>query len=89
MHGMNNKNLQTSVICISDLSPRRCHLSFCWPMLGSGINYRPGKASYFTGNLQYKIAPLKESIGSVTAFTGSTPNAGIGFNFSIKREKHD
>ena len=58
-------------------------------VLGPGINYRLEKSFHFTSNLQYKIAPLKESIGSVTAFTGISFNAGIGFNFSTKREKND
>jgi hypothetical protein len=58
-------------------------------VVGAGINYRLSKEFHFTTNLQYNISSLKEPIGSVKAFTGLSVNAGIGFNFSLKKKKDE
>lgn len=44
----------------------------------AALHYRLGKQFFFTTNIQYKIAPLKQPIGSVNAFTGISFNAGLG-----------
>lgn len=52
----------------------------------AGLNYRLGKSFFLNSNLQYNISPFKQPIGSVSAFTGISINAGLGITISTKNK---
>jgi hypothetical protein len=54
----------------------------------TGINYRLNSSFYFTGNIQYNLSKLKQSIGSVSAFTGLSINGGFGFTIPVKKKNN-
>ena len=54
----------------------------------TGVNYKLNSSFYFTGNIQYNLSKLKQSIGSVSAFTGLSINGGLGFTIPSKKKNN-
>lgn len=55
----------------------------------TGIEYKLSRLFYFTSQLQFMIAGLKQPLGSVTAFTGWSVNIGLGFSVATKKNKNE
>jgi hypothetical protein len=70
-----------------DIVKEKRQTNYC--NLMAGFNYRLSSTFYFTANFQYNFSKLDQPVGSVSAFTGWSLNAGLGLIIPTKSKDND